>query len=394
VRVRTFELRLIALGLAASWTLATGFVLLAYHPGGPIDSLVGLASGLPILIALAGLVWPPVARGNRSFAGLVWIGLAVLLVLTPSIGGLLNQLLARGPQTLVPSLEAAYPWLLALIGTSLFSGLGVARRVLGESAGRRRRFIRGVLIGLAATVVTGSLVAAVALGNELALRDRPVASSRFGPTDPNVEPPTCDKTVGIGRTALVEMSIDGDVDGHALGSVDLDGVRSLQDFRWLAYVATNERLGQFGAAVVGTTGWLLDPDGGWKPANPGQLAQDALDVPVREAVLTSGSRVAAEVLGVSYFEGARARHCRIALDGQTFRLAFPQVAYLIGHADVGRWRGELEYWIFTDGELGRASAVISGDAVEIVKGGLQAHVRATMIATERDAVHPVTPPTQ
>ncbi len=31
-----------------------------------------------------------------------------------SFGGLVAQLLARGPQTLLPSLEAAYPWLLAL----------------------------------------------------------------------------------------------------------------------------------------------------------------------------------------------------------------------------------------------------------------------------------------
>jgi hypothetical protein len=392
VRVRTFELRLIALGLAASWTLAAGLVLLAYHPGGPIDLFVGLASGLPILVALAGFVWPPVARGDRAFSALAWLGLAVLLVLAPSIVGLLDQLLARGPQTLVPSLEAAYPWVLALIGTSLFSGLGIARRVLGESALRRQRLIRGVLIGLGTTVVTGSLVAAVALGNELALRDRLVSTSRFGPTDPGVEPPTCDATVGVGQTALLEMSIDGDVDGRSLGSVEVDGVRSFRDFRWLGYVATNERLGQFGAAVVGAAGWQLGPGTGWQPTDRAALADDGLDVAVRAAALSSGSRVAAEMLGVAYFEGARARHCRIALDGPTFLRAFPQVSYLIEDADVSRWRGELDYWVFTDGELGRASAVISGDAVEIVKGGLQAHVRATITATERDAAHPVTPP--
>jgi hypothetical protein len=392
VRVRTFELRLIALGLAASWTLAAGLVLLAYHPGGPIDLFVGLASGLPILIALAGFVWPPLARGDRAFSGLVWLGLAVLLVLAPSIVGLLSQLLARGPQTLVPSLEAAYPWVLALIGTSLFTGMGIARRLLGESALRRRRLVRGVLIGLAATVLTGSLVAAVALGNELALRDRPVATSRFGPTDPNVEPPTCDATVGIGRTATVEISIDGDVDGRSIGSVEIDGIRSSQDFRWLAYVASSARLGQFGEAVVGASGWRLDPGSDWAPTNRDDVADDDLDASVRNAALQSGAGVAAEMLGVAYFGGARARHCRIALDGPTFRLAFPQASYLIGDADVSRWRGELDYWVFTDGELGRASAVISGDAVAMARSGLQAHVRATMTATERDAPHPVSPP--
>src|SRR5205823_12487234 len=98
------------MGLAGCWTLAAAFVLLAYHPGGPIDLFVGLASGLPILIAIAGFVWPPVARGDRAFAGLVWLGLGALLVLVPSIADLLGQVLARGPPTLVPSLEAAYPW--------------------------------------------------------------------------------------------------------------------------------------------------------------------------------------------------------------------------------------------------------------------------------------------
>ena len=392
MRVRIFELRLIALCLAASWTLAAGFVLLAYHPGGPIDLFVGLTSGLPIFVALAGFVWPPVARGNRAFAALVWLGLAALLVLAPSIVGLLNQLLARGPQTLVPSLEAAYPWLLALIGTSLFSGLGIARRALGDAAVRRQRLVRGVLIGLVSTLVVGSVVSAVALGNELALRDRPVATSRFGPTDPSVEPPTCDEAVGIGQTAVVQISIDGDVDGRSLGSVEIAGVRSFQDFRWLAYVASTGRLGQFGAAVVGSAAWRLEPGAGWTPADRSDFTGGALDVAVREAALMSGARVAAEMLGVSYFEGARARHCRIALDGPTFRLAFPQMSYLIGDADVSRWRGELDYWVFTDGELGRASAAVSGDAVEIVKGGLQAHVQATMIATERDAAHPIAPP--
>jgi hypothetical protein len=392
VRVRTFELRLIAISLAAGWTVAAGFILLAYHPGGPIDLLVGLASGLPIVVALAGLVWPPVARGGPAFAGLVWLGLGGLLLLAPSIGELLNQLLSRGPQTLVPSAEAAYPWFLALLATSLFSGLGVARGMLGAAAVRRRRLVRGVLLGLVMTIVVGSVVAAVALGNELALRDRSVASSRFGPTNPNVEPPTCDQPLGIGRTARVDTVLSGDVDGRPLGSVEIHGIRSYQDFRWLAYVATTARLGQFGVAVVGDSAWQLTPGADWQAAPRDSVAGNALDVPVRAAVLASGSRVAAEMLGLAYFEGARARHCRVAIDGPTFREAFPQVAYLVGDADISRWRGELDYWVFTDGELGRASGTISGDAVGIVKGGLLGHVQATLLATERDAPHPVSAP--
>src|SRR5882757_4628903 len=63
VRVRTLELRLIALTLAGCWVVAAALVLIAYRPGGPIDVAVGVAALLPALIALAGVRWPPVARG-------------------------------------------------------------------------------------------------------------------------------------------------------------------------------------------------------------------------------------------------------------------------------------------------------------------------------------------
>jgi hypothetical protein len=190
----------------------------------------------------------------------------------------------------------------------------------------------------------------------------------------------------------VDISIKGDIDGRSLGSVEVDGVRSVQDYRWLAYVATSERLGQFGAAVLGSSAWRLEPGTGWQATDAASLHRDTLDMPVHEVPMQRGSRTASEMLGLSYFEGARARHCRIAIDGPTFRRAFPQAYYLIGDADVTRWRGELDYWVFADGELGRASAVISGEPVGLAKGGLQAHFQATLIATERDAPHPIEPP--
>src|SRR3982751_883611 len=130
MRVRTFGLRLLAAVLTTLWTIAGAIVLLGYRPGGPIDGVVGLAALLPIAVSLLGLLWPPAARGDRAFAAVAWLGLGAILLLIPSIGGVLNQLVARGPQTLLPSWEAAYPWILALLATSLFGGLGVARRVL------------------------------------------------------------------------------------------------------------------------------------------------------------------------------------------------------------------------------------------------------------------------
>jgi hypothetical protein len=392
VRVRTFELRLIAVCLFAGWTATAGLLLLAYHPGGPADVLVALAAGLPVVIALGAAAWPPVARGDRAFAVIVWLGLATLLLLAPSIGGLLDQLLARGPQTLLPSVEAAYPWLLALLGTSLFAGLGIARRSLGEAAVRRRRLGRGVLIALVLTAAVGSLFTAVAVGNDLALRDRPATASRFGPTDPDKEPPSCGDPLAAARSATLGLQIDGDVDGRPLGSVSVTGTRSGPDFRWLAYVATNAQLGQFGAARLGGDAWTLTPRSGWRVVPPEDVATDALDMQVLDVALDPGQRQVAEMHGLSFFEGARARHCRIAIDGPTFRAAFPQVEWLVGDADLARWRGQLDYWVFVDGELGRVSGAVDGDATDIVPRALQGRLRVTLTATERDRAHAVVRP--
>ena len=56
MRVRIFELRLIAAGLTTLWTIVAALVLLGYRPGGPIDLLVGLATGPPVVIAAITLV--------------------------------------------------------------------------------------------------------------------------------------------------------------------------------------------------------------------------------------------------------------------------------------------------------------------------------------------------
>src|SRR6476660_5882820 len=102
----------------------------------------------PIAIALAGAIWPPVARGDVAFPVTVSLGILALLCLVPSIAGVVTQLLSFGSRTLLPSFEAAYPWLIALLATSLFSGFGVARRLEGGSAVRRKRLAVGTTIAL------------------------------------------------------------------------------------------------------------------------------------------------------------------------------------------------------------------------------------------------------
>jgi hypothetical protein len=394
MRVRIFELRLIAAGLTTLWTIVAALVLLGYRPGGPIDLLVGLAAGPPVVIAAMALVWPPAARDDRVFAVTVWVGLLVGLLLIPSIGGIVEQLAAQGAQTLLPSIEAAYPWLLALTGTCIFAGLGIARRLLGPGSPRRPRLIRGLAVGAVLTLLASSTFAGAAIANELALRDRPATSSRFGPTDPHRVPPACDGPIRVAENAQLQLDIAADVDLHPIGTAHVAGQRSGPDIRWLADVATDRVLGQYGAARVGEQGWLRSPGVGWESSDPATIEPFTLDRHVVETALAAADRTAAEDRGIEFIEGARARHCRIAVDGRTFATAFPEVVWFAdAPLDVHRWRGELDYWVFGDGELGKTVGGINGDAAGIGAQGVQGTIRTTMIATDRDRPVTIEPPT-
>jgi hypothetical protein len=387
------ELRLIAVALTACWTLTAALLLAVYRPGGPVDIAVGLMAVGPIAIGLTGLVWPPATHGQRAFAGMVWIGLGSLLVLVPSIVDVYDQLVRGGSQTLLPSVEAAYPWALALLGTSLFAGFGIARRALGETSMRRRRLIRGAVVAVVLATGAGSLFTVAAMANELALRDKPTSSSRFGPTDTDREPPVCDAPLTAATSARVELSLSGDLDGRSIGSLDLAGDRSGTDFRWLAYAATPSELGLHGEARIGEDAWVRDSLGGWRRATTSEVAGGTVDSQAIILALSRNHRAAAELHGVDVVEGARARHCRIAVDGPTFRQAFPEVHWLVGSTEMTHWRGQLDYWIFLDGELGQIIGSINGDAGSIREGALQATIRVELKATDRGAAVHLNPPT-
>lgn len=394
VRVRKFELRLVGAALVAGWVVAAGLVLIAYRPGGPLDVLVGLTMTLPIAIAVAGFAWPPVTRGSGAFAGMVWLGIAALLCLVPSIAGVIEQIQALGSQTLLPSLEAAYPWLLALAATSLFSGLGIARRLRGAGALRRRRFLDGALIAAALTLLSSSLFGGAAVANELAVRDTVPASSRFGPTETAGEPPLCDTALRAGPEATVSAELTATADLRPIGSVELSGTRDGRDYRWIAYIATDRTLGQAGAARIGADAWSRAPGGGWVAVGPAMVEDLTIDLQVLATALTFGNRTTAEDRGVEVIEGARARRCRVAVDGVTFEAAFPEIRWLVGDADLHRWRGQLDYWIFLDGQLGQVAGDAGGDASGLETEAVVGAVAVHLTATERDRDHVIYPPAQ
>ena len=121
---------------------------------------------------------------------------------------------------------------------------------------------------------------------------------------------------------------------------------SATNFRWLAYVATDRELGQYGAASFGGRAWTRTPGGGWAAADAQSVREETLDLQAVRTALARRSRATAEDRGIEVIEGARARRCRVAVDGATFRAAFPQIRWLVGDADLERWRGQLDYWVF------------------------------------------------
>jgi hypothetical protein len=204
----------------------------------------------------------------------------------------------------------------------------------------------------------------------------------------------CDAPLAAGSTARLALHLDATVDLRPLGATDLTGVRVHDDFRWLAYVASSRQLGQYGSARVGDDAWTTTPGSGWAAVPPTTVADGAVDIQALEAALTPGYRATAEDHGVEVIEGARARRCRIATDGTTFRQAFPQVSWLVGDADLHRWRGQLDYWVFIDGELGQVAGSANGEAGDIVADALSGTIDVRMTATERGRDSVIYPPVQ
>jgi len=392
VRVRVIELRILGAVLTGLWIATFVVILFGYRPGGPLDIVVGLAAAGPIVIAVAAVAWPPVARSGRAFSATAWLALAAILLLVPSIAGIVSQLQGRGPQTLLPSLEAAYPWILALLATGIYAGIGVARRRLGDTTGRRRRLIAGIAAGVVMVLVAGSAFAAAAVVNELALGNRPANASRFGPTDPTLEPPPCDGTLDVGPTAVVGLRMDAAIDGTMTGQVSASGVRSGADFRWNGFAATRVRLGQVGFARIVADAWELEAPSRWAVVAPVQVSGYDLDRQLVEVALTQDNRAVAEDHGLAYIEGARARHCRIPLDGATLRRALPEVSLLVGATDISRWGGELDFWVFADGQLGQANGQAGGSAVDLDPKALTAEIRFQLTAIDRGGQVNVQPP--
>jgi hypothetical protein len=242
------------------------------------------------------------------------------------------------------------------------------------------------------TLLASVLLGGAAVANDIAMRDRTPVASRFGPTDPDAQPELCTGPLSVGPAAEVSLLMSGEVDLRPIGSVELTGRRSGEDYRWLAYVAADRELGSHGRAHVDDQNWVYGPNGGWRRTDEDDPSRYALDLALADTVLSAGFRATAEDRGIEVLEGARARRCRVAIDGDTFVAAFPQVRWLVGDADLHRWRGQLDYWVFLDGQLGQVAGGVNGDAAGIEPASLLGTIDLRLTATDRNRDLAIRPP--
>ncbi|MGA2862068.1 MAG: hypothetical protein ABSF31_09980 [Steroidobacteraceae bacterium] len=64
----------------------------------------------------------------------------------------------------------------------------------------------------------------------------------------------------------------------------------------------------------------------------------------------------------------------------------------IATAGMEAWRGEIDYWVFGDGEIGLISGSVNGSAQTILPHGLQATVEIKLTATDRGWPVSISPP--
>jgi hypothetical protein len=419
VRLR-LEVRLAVGLLVLAWLTVAVLVALGYRPGGPWDGLVALAALTPALLALVALLFPPGPVSRADARALVSLALVGVLVLVPTAAGLAHQLELGGPQTLLPSVEAAYPWLVALALTGILVGrsllvlrrpslphpsLTVAGRWRREPAASgsppsialarwlaaRQRLLRAPLArwlaaaaaGFPPAVLVAVLVAGSAVANDLALADRQVAGSPFGPSGDG-PPPPCDAPLDIPSSARFHLELRGEVDGHSLGGAVVDGIHRGDAASWTGEVATVVLVGRVGEAWAAGDHWRWVARQGWLP-DPGPAPAVPPDVLAVRFLLASGLRETAEDHGLATIDGARSRHCRLAVDGGTVAAALPQIHWLVGGADIHRWRGEVDYWVFLDGAVGYLTVALGGEAFVLQPPGIQGALHAALAITDRGA---------
>ncbi|MFI5261475.1 MAG: hypothetical protein ACHQZR_02825 [Candidatus Limnocylindrales bacterium] len=403
MRVRLFELRLIAGFLALLWAVAFVAILVLYHPGGPADLIVALAAVGPLTVALLGVRYPPLAFGDRASVVMGWLGVLACLLLIPVLYGVLQAMATPGGGSLVvPSPEGMYAGAATLFMTCLFTGLGLARPITGPTADRQRRFMTGVTVAMGLTLVTGFLLGGAILANGLALEAAAPPSSVYGPVGTSGPPPQCEGALAAGPYAVVSIHASSSVDRRTRATSLVSGTRAGEDEAWQATGTRDGLTSSRAYRRIGPDAWQESSGTSWQtvvlPVGATAPAP-TLDEAIVQAALTPALRRPSEDVGVEVVGGAQARHCRTETTGTLALAGFPELEWLAetsaagGQPDLSAWRGQLDWWVFLDGELGQATVTVSGlSPATWPESGVQGELQESVTATQRTIPVTIVPP--
>ena len=419
MRVRAIHLRLLSGTAALLWGAAVVAVAVGYRPGVPVAPLLAATPVVGLGASLAALAWPPLVRGRRESAVVAWAGILELLLLAPSVGGLVAALHQASATPFLPSLEDAYGWFLALGAASLLAGLGVSRRVLGGTSIRRARAGLAGLIAVAMLAVGSGVSGVAALGTELALTSTAGPAGPFASAAPPL-PPACSTLPGVPGNASVSVQAAAWSGNQKVGTVTLAGTRAGDNESWTASltgwpVDSGREPPSLAYTRVGSSAWLRPAGAPWSEvpvveeitpyvevgATPAPVIlqdRETLDSEVVRVTLASPARLAAEDIGIEIVDGVRARHCRLLAGGSVALQAFRPLRWLIGQPPlsdttaIADWRGNLDWWLLPDGRLAMVSVSVEG-LNPGWPGGLQGTLQATLTTHPLASPPPIAAPT-
>ena len=389
----------LAVVLVVLWVMIAVAVAAVYRPGGPVDVLVLIACLVPVAVATLGVVWPPHPASPRDRTALVWLWLIALLFAIPVLYGVVTDLVSVSPISLIPSAEAAYAAIIAFASTAIFSALGFAHKRRDARVFERSATMSTLLLASGLTVAIAVAFGGVALVNDRSQRIDEATASRFGPTDADVVPPDCDVPPRLGDDAIVSIVARSSIDNEPRGEALLDGRRGGDDESWGGSWVDPAGNGALAYRRVGSRAWINR--GSDDPEAPGttweEVAADGfgmsggsgltMDGPPHAIVSGPRGSIVSEDLGLAFVEGAQARHCRTFINGPTALSTFLPLRWLVSEIDpsnLADWRGEMDWWVFSDGELGRASVMVSGNRAGVwAQPGVRGTLEADLLATDR-----------